>query len=116
MTINHRILTSYKEYFIHLLKKYDIIEFHPHAEDRAKEYEISKEYVIKTLKDRKIIDAIPNPSPRRKFKYKHSFLALIPLSSQYNVELALYFLEDKILIATLYKEDRKLKKKVEKWQ
>jgi len=57
---------NYKNYVIDLLKKHKTLEFHPHAEEQAKARNISISYIKDKLEKRIIIDAFPNPYPRKK--------------------------------------------------
>jgi hypothetical protein len=102
---------NYKRYVINLLKKHNIIEFHPHAKDQAKSRAVSLKHVENMLKNSRITDAFPNPYPRRKqFGNVKSFIIRIPKSSKYEIEAVAYFPKNKTLIATVYKYNIKWKK------
>ncbi|MFB6089297.1 MAG: hypothetical protein ABEK36_05955 [Candidatus Aenigmatarchaeota archaeon] len=71
---------------------------------------IKPDKIVNLLKKGNFIECFPNERARNKFDYEESFIVRIEKSRKYYYEIPIYFIskENKIIIATAYKNHRKV--------
>lgn len=92
------------------LSEYGTREFHidEHALKRCRDYHnLDLDEVLSRLKSRKFETVVKNDSKQAELEHYDSYKARLPKSNQYQYEVVLYLTEDKSLIKTVSKLDKR---------
>ncbi|MDY6789430.1 MAG: hypothetical protein SVV03_05725 [Candidatus Nanohaloarchaea archaeon] len=67
-----------------------------------KKHGVDPKEILKLLKAGDYKECFPNPSPRDYFDYEESFIVRLKDKNSKQYEVVLYFMGDKVIIATAY--------------